>query len=95
MFDRKPVGPEATYLHDADALDWLGAIGVARIFGLVDPNGAEPDGPAAAKMLEDNLTQVPAGVVSPAARKRLPGLRAELELFLRNLRHETDDYRTL
>jgi len=24
MFDRTPAGPEALYLHDADALDWLG-----------------------------------------------------------------------
>ena len=29
MYYRDPVGPEALYLHDADALDWLGAIGVA------------------------------------------------------------------
>lgn len=95
MFDRKPTGAEAVYLHDADALDWLGAIGVARIFGLVDPAGGDPDGPTAAKMLEDNLAHVPAGVVSPAARKRLPTLRAELEVFLDNLRRETDGYRTL
>ena len=43
MYPREPQGPEALYLHDADALDWLGAIGVARIFGLVDPNGGQPD----------------------------------------------------
>ena len=41
MYYRIPQGPEALYLHDADALDWLGAIGVARIFGLVDPKGAD------------------------------------------------------
>src|ERR1700736_2606594 len=52
MYDRNPVGPEALYLHDADALDWLGAIGVARIFGLVDPMGGSPDGPAVIKMLD-------------------------------------------
>jgi len=39
MFAREPQGPEALYLHDADALDWLGAIGVARIIGIVDPKG--------------------------------------------------------
>ena len=44
MYDRTPVGPEALYLHDADALDWLGAIGVARILGLVDPKGGNPTG---------------------------------------------------
>lgn len=95
MFDRKPVGAEAIYLHDADALDWLGAIGVARVLALVDPNGGEPDGPKAVKMLEDNLARVPDGVVSPAGRKRLPTLRRELADFLEDLRRETDGYRTL
>ena len=68
MYYRDPVGPEALYLHDADGLDWLGAIGVARILGLVDPNGGDPDGPKAVKMLEDNLKNVPARVLSPAGR---------------------------
>lgn len=95
MFDRKPVGPEAVYLHDADALDWLGAIGVARIFALVDPNGGAPDGPAALKMLEDNLKSVPPGIASRAGRA-LGGARArELEEFLGSLRRETAGYRTL
>ena len=95
MFDRHPVRNEAIYLHDADALDWLGAIGVARVMALVDPNGGDPDGPKAVKMLEDNLAQVPAGVVSPAARRRLPGMREELARFLRELRSETDNLKTL
>jgi HD superfamily phosphodiesterase len=95
MFARTPVGPEALYLHDADALDWLGAIGVARVMALVDPNGGEPDGPKAVKMLEDNLAQVPSRVLSPAGRKRVPLLQHELGAFLEDLRRETDDYRML
>ena len=95
MFYREPVGPEALYLHDADALDWLGAIGVARIFGLVDPNGGDPTGPKAAAMLEDNLAKAPARVLSPAGRARLPQRLAELERFLKDLKRESDDFRTL
>jgi hypothetical protein len=95
MFDRTPVGPEALYLHDADALDWLGAIGVARVIALVDPNGGEPDGPKAVKMLEDNLALVPSRVLSPAGKKRVPLLQQELAQFLKDLRRETDDYRML
>jgi HD superfamily phosphodiesterase len=95
MFDRSPVGPEALYLHDADALDWLGAIGAARVIALVDPNGGEPDGPKAVKMLEDNLAQVPSRVLSPAGKKRMPQLQQELAEFLKGLRRETDDYRML
>ena len=95
MFDRTPKGPEALYLHDADALDWLGAIGVARIIGIVDPNGGEPDGSAAVKMLEDNLAQVPTRVLSPAGRKRVDGMATELRQFIATLRRESNDLRDL
>jgi HD superfamily phosphodiesterase len=95
MYYRDPVGPEALYLHDADALDWLGAIGVARVMALVDPNGGDPDGPKAVKMLEDNLKDVPARVLSPAGRARVAPRKAELEGFLRDLRRESENLRTL
>jgi HD superfamily phosphodiesterase len=95
MYYRDPVGPEALYLHDADALDWLGAIGVARIMALVDPNGGDPDGPKAVKMLEDNLKSVPERVLSPAGRARVAPRKAELEGFLEDLRRESQNLRTL
>jgi hypothetical protein len=95
MFYRDPVGPEAVYLHDADALDWLGAVGVARIIALVDNGGGDPDGPKAVKMLEDNLANVPTRVVSPAGRALLVQRKAELEAFLGELRRESDDLRSL
>lgn len=95
MYYRDPVGPEALYLHDADALDWLGAVGVARIMALVDPHGGNPDAPKAGAMLEDNLRKVPARVLSPAGRARVPERQAELEKFLQDLRRETDNLRTL
>ena len=95
MYYRDPAGTEALYLHDADALDWLGAIGVARIMALVDPNGGSPDGPKAVKMLEDNLKAVPSRVLSPAGRAMVPPRKAELERFLRDLRRESAGLRTL
>jgi hypothetical protein len=95
MYYRDPVGPEALYLHDADALDWLGAIGVARIIALVDPHGGTPDGPKAVNMLNDNLSKVPGRVLSPAGRALVPGRKAELEKYLSDLKRESDDLRTL
>ena len=95
MYYRDPVGAEALYLHDADALDWLGAIGVARIMALVDPHGGNPDAPKAVAMLTDNLNKVPSRVLSPAGRARVPERKAELEKFLSDLKRETDDLRTL
>ena len=48
MYYREPVAPEARYLHDADALDWLGAIGdCAAVAGWSMLKGGKPDGPAA------------------------------------------------
>src|SRR5882724_3464234 len=91
MFDRNPAGAEALYLHDADALDWLGAIGVARVIGLVDAHGGNPTGPEVIPMLESNLAKVPSRVLSPAGRKRVPERTAELQTFLRQLRQETDN----
>jgi hypothetical protein len=82
-------------LHDADALDWLGAIGVARIMALVDPHGGNPDAPKAVAMLIDNLSKVPARVLSPAGRIRVPERKAELEKFLADLKRESEDLRTL
>jgi HD superfamily phosphodiesterase len=95
MYYRDPVGPEALYLHDADALDWLGAIGAARIIALVDPNGGSPDGPKAVKMIEDNLNKVPSRVFSPAGRALVAPRKTELESFLKDLRRESEDLHTL
>ena len=95
MFARDPGGPEAIYLHDADALDWLGAIGVARIFALVDPNGGQPDAPAALKMLQRNLAQVPPRIISKAGRAQGEVRTRELEQFLRELAAETAQFGTL
>ena len=95
MYYRDPVAAEALYLHDADALDWLGAVGVARIMALVDPHGGNPDGPKAVAMLVDNLNKVPARVLSPAGRSRVPERKAELEKFLADLKRETGDLHAL
>ena len=95
MYYRDPVGTEALYLHDADALDWLGAIGVARIMALVDPHGGNPDSKKAVGMLTDNLSKVPSRVLSPAGRARVPERQAELQKYLSDLKRESDDLKTL
>lgn len=76
-------------------LGLLGAIGVARIMALVDPNGGDPTGPQAVKMLEQNLVKVPTRVLSPAGRARVAPRVAELREFLSDLRRESDDLASL
>src|SRR5580698_6442345 len=95
MYYRDPVGTEALYLHDADALDWLGAIGVARVTALVDPHGGNPDSKKAVEMLTDNLSKVPSRVLSPAGRTRVPERQAELQKYLSDLKRESEDLKTL
>jgi len=95
MYFRDPVGPEAIYLHDADALDWLGAIGVARVTALVSADGSAPDGPAVVAMLRSNLEKTPGRVNSPAGRALMPERRDELARYLDALSRQTDGYRTL
>ncbi|HKR34855.1 MAG TPA: hypothetical protein VJT10_08445 [Steroidobacteraceae bacterium] len=85
----------AACARTADALDWLGAIHVARVFGLVDPDGGSPDGPTVAKRLEETLTTVPPRIVSKAGQARAPQRVRELEHFLRDLRAESADLRSL
>lgn len=92
MYYRDPVGPEARYLHDADALDWLGAIGVARQFGLVDPKGGFPAGPDAVKTIQRLMDKVPPRVVTPAGKARLSSLLAEDKAFLDALARESRDF---
>lgn len=95
MYQRDPIGTEALYLHDADALDWLGAIGAARLIALVDPNGGKPTTPEVVAMLEERLAQVPSRVLSPAGRAQVAGRQQELATFLRDLRRESDNLSTL
>lgn len=95
MYYRTPTVPESLYLHDADALDWLGAIGAARIMALADPNGAQPDGPAVIPMLQANLKDVPTRVLSPAGKALMPAKRDLLAKWLETLSAETEAFKTL
>ena len=95
MYYRTPTVPESLYLHDADALDWLGALGAARIMALADPNGGQPDGPAVLPMLKENLRDVPARVLSSAGQALMPAKRDLLAKWLETLASETDGFKTL
>lgn len=99
MFFRDPVGPESIYLHDADALDWLGAVGIARLTATVDLTGTiiggVPDGPTVVKGLLANLDAVPPRVVSNAGKALLPDRVAFLKRYLEELAKQTDDYKAL
>jgi hypothetical protein len=95
MFNFTPVGAEARYLHDADALDWLGAIGIARLFPQIDKKGGKPSGPDVIKAIQANLDAASKGLVTPAGKALLPGRIAEENSFLDALAHETANFAEL
>jgi uncharacterized protein len=94
MYYRDAVSPEARYLHDADALDWLGAIGIARMIAMVDDKGGKPLGPDMIKGIEEDMATVPSRVVTPAGKAQIAPRIAEEKSFLDALRRETDNLST-
>jgi uncharacterized protein len=93
-FNRKPVGPEARYLHDADALDNLGASGVAWLLENVDSNGGKPTGQQLIKNFH-NTKPIEQGVLTPAGKVELARRLVEQRAFLDALARETDGFKLL
>lgn len=95
MYYRKPLDAAARYLHDADGLDWLGAIGAARVMALADPKGGSPDGPEAEQLIESNLNDVPGTMETPSGKAMMPARRDALKSWLVQLRSQTEDLKAL
>lgn len=86
----EPKSNEAKVLHDADSLDFLGAIGVARILSITGHEPFTPDIASSVKLLESlseaaskNITSGPYAEVMAA--KRL----LEMKTFLALLKQES------
>ena len=84
-------GPEAIVLHDADTLDFLGNIGIARIISLTTRDRWATDLATAAKTLEGFNTDLPPKLMTNAAKKLAPARVAESKAFLESLRTETEE----
>src|SRR5262245_26386082 len=82
--------PEAVALHDADTLDFLGAIGVARIVSLTGRHRWATDLQAAVKTLGGFHEELPAKLVTAAAKRRSAERVAEGKAFLAALRAEAE-----
>jgi uncharacterized protein len=88
MYYRDPgTIPEAIVLHDADSLDFLGDIGVARMVSLTGEKS--PSFAPAVKALRSFLRDIPPRLITGAAKRIGSQRAAELQRFLDALDSET------
>ncbi|HKT32442.1 MAG TPA: HD domain-containing protein [Gammaproteobacteria bacterium] len=94
MFYSNPGSdPTAIVLHDADSLDFLGAIGAARMISLT---GAQaPSFAPAIKTLHGFLKDIPPSLITNTAKRIGADRVAQLKAFLDNLQQETFDGRAM
>lgn len=95
MYYRDPVSDEARYLHDADALEGLGAVGVMRYTAMIDASGKVANTNAVMKIVATNLAEIPDRLVTPAGNRRMPERRDEMRAFMTNLAAQTASYKSL
>ena len=88
MYDKEPEGPEAVVLHDADALDFLGALGAGR---LLAATGDRPDYDQALTRIERFAIDIPPRLKTAAARDMAAQRVAVMTEFLTQLRRETPE----
>lgn len=86
-----PDDATATVLHDADTLDFLGVIGVARIISLTSRHPWAKDLQTALSTLENFSTQLPAALQTDAAKEMGRTRVTEMRALLSTLRQESVD----
>jgi HD superfamily phosphodiesterase len=87
----RPTTPEGVMLHDADGLDFLGAVAAMRILAIAgDP--AAPDVASALKLLTSLYANVPSRIYGVYAEKLARERGNELRAFLVALARETNGF---
>ena len=85
----------ASLFRDADILDFLGAVDVARILSLTTRENFTPDLPHAVEAIRQNMLQMPGRLQSAAAKREGAKRVAEMQRYLDELSAETDSLRVL
>lgn len=93
MFYVKPEeNTESKIFHDADTLDFMGSIGVTRILSIVGIEDWTPDLKSAIELLEKFSKELPQSLVTEKAREIGQIRKKEMDVFLKNLAKQTNDY---
>jgi len=94
MFYREAgPSPEARYLHDADALDNVGTVGIAALLVYVEPKGAGLTSQKAIEILNNEAPKIEKGAVTPAGKAEMARRIMERKAFLDQLARETDNFK--
>jgi uncharacterized protein len=86
---------EAVIFHDADVLDFMGAIGVARLLSIVGLDDWTPDLKSATELIQRFSQELPERLHTPQARQMGKVRHAEMETFLTALSNETHNFNVL
>lgn len=90
-----PQTVEATLLHDADTLDFLGSIAVARITSLTERDPVAQDLPTAVHTLETLMRDAPKSLYLTSSKAIGEVRVAEMRTEIDALKSETADLQTL
>lgn len=85
----------AILFRDADILDFMGAIDVARIVSLTMREQFTPDLPHAIEVVRHQMLEMPGRLQTAAAKREGEHRVTEMKLFLDALAQETDSLRSL
>lgn len=83
---------EAGLLKDAVALDYLGSVGISRIFAMVGSEEGVPDLPSAARHAESLRKTIPNLLLFDTSRTIADERIAEMDDFLTSLHRSTDGF---
>ena len=84
-----PDEPHAQVLHDADTLNFLGAVGITRIISLTTREGMAADLPTAVATLDNMSQQLPASLVLETSKQMGTQRSSEMRAFISSLREQS------
>lgn len=84
-----PDEPHAQVLHDADTLNFLGAVGIMRIISLTTREGMAQDLPTAIATLDNMSRQLPGTLVLDISRQLGEQRSNEMRFFISSLRAQS------
>ena len=96
MYYAEPAAlPEAVYFHDADVLDFMGAVGIARLLSIVGRDDWTPDLPAAIALIDRFRRELPGRLHTEVARRIGEERQREMDAFVAALAAETHGLQVL